>query len=183
MHFNETQFASEMMGNFSGHEVARGIVGGTVLGVLIALGIFMIILLILAVYVYFALAWSTIARKLKYKKHWLAWIPFANVSMILQLGGFNWAWVFLFLIPILGWIALLVLIVIATWRIFEKRKYPGWFSLSTVIPNVGGILYLVAIGFVAWKDKSSITKKAVRRSAYPKLRSTGAKKVSGKRKR
>ena len=42
---------------------------------------------------------------------------------------------------------------ISNWRIFEKRKYPGWFSLSLVIPNIGAVLYLVAIGFVAWKDK------------------------------
>ena len=107
----------------------------------------------LAFYIYFALAWSTIAGKLKYKKSWLAWIPIANISMILQLGGFHWAWVFLILIPVVGWIALLVLGVIATWRIFERRHYPGWFSISLVIPKVGIILYLVAIGFVAWKNK------------------------------
>ncbi|MBU2562322.1 MAG: hypothetical protein KKF68_01545 [Nanoarchaeota archaeon] len=92
-------------------------------------------------------------KKLRYKKAWLAWIPVANISMMLQLGKFHWAWVFLILIPILGWIALFVLVIIATWRIFERRKYPGWFSLSMVIPEVGVILYLVAIGFVAWSDK------------------------------
>ncbi len=73
--------------------------------------------------------------------------------MILQLGGFHWAWVFLVLIPIAGWLALLALIIIATWKIFERKKYPGWFSLSMILPHVGGILYLVAIGFVAWKKK------------------------------
>ena len=72
--------------------------------------------------------------------------------MILQLGGFHWAWIFLILIPFLGWIPLAVLFIIANWRIFEKRKYPGWFSLSMIIPEVGCILYGVAIGFVAWKD-------------------------------
>ena len=106
-------------------------------------------------YVYFAFAWMTIAQKMKYKRAWLAWIPFANISMILQLGGFHWAWVFLILIPVVGWIALLVLMVIATWRIFEKRHYPGWFSLSMVIPRLGALLYLIAIGFVAWKDRKT----------------------------
>ena len=94
-----------------------------------------------------------IARKLKYKREWLAWIPIANISMMLQLGGFHWAWVFLILIPILGWIALAVLVIIATWRIFEQRKYPGWFSLSMIIPQIGGILYMIIIGFVAYKDR------------------------------
>ena len=126
---------------------------GGALGGLFAIGVVALIILLAAVYIYTAWAWYTIARKLKHKNPWLAWIPFANIAMMLQLGGFHWAWVFLALIPILGWIALFVLVVIATWRIFERRGYPGWFSLSLVIPKVGAILYLVALGFVAWKDK------------------------------
>ncbi len=126
---------------------------GGFLGGLAAIGVFFMVLLIAAIYVYSSYAWMIIARKLKYKKSWLAWIPIANISMVLQLGGFHWAWVFLILVPIVGWIALLVLAIISTWRIFEKRKYPGWFSLSMIIPKVGGILYLVAIGFVAFADK------------------------------
>ncbi len=124
-----------------------------VISAITAIGLLFALEIILAFYVYFALAWSTIAKKLKYKRSWLAWIPFANLAMILQLGGFHWALIFLLLIPIVGWIAILVLLIIASWRIFEKRKYPGWLSLSMVIPQVGGILYLIAIGFVAWKDK------------------------------
>ena len=123
------------------------------LGALIAFGIIIALLFLLAVYIYFAIAWMTIARKLKYKKDWLAWIPIANGAMILQLGRFHWAWIFLILIPIAGWIALFVLLIIATWRIFEMRKYPGWFSLSVLLPQVGFILYLIALGFVAWGDK------------------------------
>ena len=126
-------------------------VGG--LGILTAVGIALAIIVGIAAYIYFAFAWMTIARKLKYKNSWLAWIPIANIAMILQIGGFHWAWIFLLIIPILGWIVVFVLAVIATWRIFEKRKYPGWFSLSMIIPQIGGILYLIAIGFVAWKDK------------------------------
>ena len=56
-------------------------------------------------------------------------------------------------IPVVGWIALFVLLIIATWRVFEAMSYPGWFSLSMVIPQVGFILYFIAIGFVAWADK------------------------------
>jgi uncharacterized membrane protein YhaH (DUF805 family) len=127
-------------------------VGGA-LGGLLALGIAASLLLVVGLYVYTSYTWMTIARKQKYKNAWLAWIPIANFAMILQLGNFHWAWVFLILVPVLGWIALFVLGIIATWRIFEARKYPGWFSLSMVIPKVGGILYLIAIGFVAFKDR------------------------------
>jgi hypothetical protein len=116
------------------------------------------IIIFIALYIYTSLVWYTIAKKLKYGKPWLAWIPFANMAMMLKLGGFHWAWIFLILIPILGWIALGVLIIIATWRIFEKRKYPGWLSLVPIaswIPFIGGaagLAYLIIIGFVAWKD-------------------------------
>ena len=129
-----------------------GFMGGLT-GILIAIGIFIAIIFMAAFYVYHALAWSTIARKLKHKRPWLAWIPFASTAMRLQLGGFHWAWIFLALIPVLGWIALFVLLIISYWRIYEKRKYPGWFSLAQILPKLGGILYLVIIGFVAWKDR------------------------------
>ena len=132
--------------------IQDAIIGGTTGTFFAAVGMF-VFLFIAAIYIYSALAWMKIARDLKYKRPWLAWIPFANVSMLLQLGGFGWGWVFLSLVPIIGWIALLVLMIIATWRIFEKRNYPGWFSLSMIIPKVGGILYLIAIGFVAWGHK------------------------------
>jgi hypothetical protein len=112
-----------------------------------------ILFFFLAAYIYFSFAWMTIAQKLKYKRPELAWIPFVNIAMILQIGNFHWAWVFLLFIPIVGWAALWVLMIIATWRIFEKRKYPGWFSLSMAIPKVGWILYFIIIGFAAWEDK------------------------------
>lgn len=124
------------------------------IGFLIALGVLMV-LIILGVYVYFSLALMTIGKKLRYKKAWLAWIPIANISMILQMGKFHWAWVFLILIPIFGWIALFILFIISMWRIFEKRKYPGWFSLSPILPYFGGVLYLIAMGFAAWRDRKT----------------------------
>jgi len=123
-------------------------------------------LIVVGIYVYTALAWQTIARRQKYKHPWFAWIPFLNIVLLLEMGSFHWAWIFLILIPILGWIALSVLIIISVWRIFEKAKYPGWYSLSAVIPKVGGILFLIAIGFVAWKPiktKTVAKKKTVRK--------------------
>jgi len=134
-------------------ERAADILAGGIIGGLIAIGLIIATLVAVVLYIYFAVAWKTIADKLKYKRSWLAWIPFANISMILQIGKFHWAWIFLLAIPVAGWIALFVMFIIANWRIFDKRRYPGWFSLSLVIPNAGFILYLIAIGFVAWKDK------------------------------
>lgn len=132
---------------------AAGFFAGGMLASVIAFGIVLAFFLIVVFYVYTSMAWMTIARKLKYKHSWLAWIPIARTSMILQLGNFGWAWIFLIFVPVLGWLALFVMGVIATWKIFVKRKYPGWFSLAIFIPKIGGILYLVVIGVAAWSKK------------------------------
>jgi len=140
-------------GNFS-----ETMASAPIVGTLVALGFAIVFLVFIAYYVYTSFVWMGIAKKLKYKKAWLAWIPIARWTMILQLGSFHWAFVFLVLIPVLGWIALAVLLVIATWRIFEKRKYPGWLALIPLLgflPVVGGLAnlaFLILLGFVAWKD-------------------------------
>lgn len=113
------------------------------------------IVVILAFYVYFALAWSTIARKLKYSKPWLAWIPIANLFLLPILAKKDWTWGFIFLVPV----ANAVFMIIWTWNIYEQRKYPGWLSLAPllgIIPLVNflaGIAQLVIIGLVAWADR------------------------------
>lgn len=139
-------------------EMMMGAFGtGAVLAFIGAFFIFFVFIF-LAIYVYTSLALMTIGRKLKYKYPWIAWIPIANISMVLEMGKFHWAWVFLVLVPVLGWIALAVMLFIAGWRIYEKRKYPGWLALIPLagfVPIVGGLAslaHLVIIGFVAWKD-------------------------------
>ena len=139
--------------------VGENILGASGVPSLMAFGVTLLIFVLIlgiAIYVYSALAWQMIARKLKHNYPWFAWIPIANIALILELGGFHWAWVFLVLIPILGWIALGVFGIISLWRIFEKRGYPGWLGLIpilSIIPVVGSlasIALLVIIGFVAW---------------------------------
>lgn len=134
---------------------------GMFAAVLAFLQVFMWIAIILSIilYVYTSLALYTIGKKLNYSNPWLAWIPVANIAMILQLGDFHWALVFLILIPFLGWLAIVVLCFIAFWKICVKRNYPGWLSLiglGSLIPFFGllfGIAYLIILGLVAWKDK------------------------------
>lgn len=142
-----------------GYEKFIEIMLGT--GALAMIGTFIVvwITIALAIYVYIALALMIIAQKLKYKNYWLAWIPIANIAMILQLGGFHWAWIFLIVVPIAGWLALTVLVIISMWRIYEKRNYPGWLSLILAlnfVPLIGwiaGIANLVVLGLVAWENK------------------------------
>lgn len=148
----DTEVCNEILNALSSEGIGGAMIGG-ILGVLIGFGILIALFVLVIVYIYNAFAWYTIGRKLKYKNSWLAWIPIARWAMVLQMGKFHWAWIFLILIPVLGWIALAVLLIISTWRVYDNRKYSGWLSLAIIIPEVGGLLYLIIIGFVAWKDK------------------------------
>jgi len=135
-------------------EAYKQVILGGAFGAFLATVIVAAILIFIAFYVYQAWAWMAIAKKRKHKHPWLAWIPFGASAMRLQLGGFHWAWVFLWFFPP----AAIALITVAIWRIFDKQKYPTWLSLSypfMFIPKLGifGIVYLVTIGFVAWKKK------------------------------
>ena len=122
--------------------------------ILLLIGAALIVTLIIlaAVYVYWALAWSTIAKKLKCKKGWLAWIPVANLFLVPILAKKKWTWGFMFLVPI----ANIVFYLIWTWDIFERRGFSGWLSLIPVlcvVPNLGPIAfiaYLVMLGVIAW---------------------------------
>jgi hypothetical protein len=109
----------------------------------------------IALYIYYALVFQTIAKKLNYSKPWLAWIPIANLFLYPILAKKHWAWGFIFLVPIVG----TVFYFIWFWKIFEFRKYPGWLSLIpllSIIPLLNFLVlpgYLVVLGLVAWKDR------------------------------
>lgn len=139
---------STMTGLTTGEDI---LVGGTIFLLVLVIG-----LIILGIYIYQAIAWMTVAGKLKYKRKWFAWVPFFATAMRLQLAGFHWAWTFLWLVPILGWIAIYVMMFFVKWNIYEQRKYPGWLALfglvDWVLSGVGSIAELVILGFVAWGD-------------------------------
>ncbi len=125
------------------------------LATLVGLGVTTMVLLAIGFYVYVALAWMTIAKKLKNKYSWLAWIPIANFFLIAMLAKKKWTWGFIILVPI----ANIVFALIWAWNIFEQRKYPGWLALIPIlgwVPFIGWIAtlgFLVVVGLVAWKDR------------------------------
>ncbi|PIN73868.1 hypothetical protein COV20_02010 [Candidatus Woesearchaeota archaeon CG10_big_fil_rev_8_21_14_0_10_45_16] len=125
-----------------------------VFGLLAALGMFLFFMGIV-VYVYFALALMTIAKKLGNDKAWLAWIPIANFFLLAILAEKDWPWGFLILVPLVN----IVFVTIWLWKVYERRSYPGWLAivpLLSIIPLLGYLAMLghaIIFGFVAWSDR------------------------------
>ena len=107
------------------------------------------VLIAVAVYVYTALCLREIGRKLHYGREWIAWIPFVNSILLLELGGVHWAYVFLLFIPVVGWFVLWVLTIAALWKICERLHYPGWIALFVLL---GSLAFLIVISILAWAD-------------------------------
>jgi hypothetical protein len=98
----------------------------------------------LAVYVYFALALQTIATKTRTENSWLAWIPIANIVLMLNVARKPIWWILLFLIPLVN----IVMAVIVWMAVAEARNKPNWWGILTIVPLVN----LIVPGYLAWSD-------------------------------
>lgn len=103
-----------------------------------------ILIVYVAIYVYFALALSTIAQKTNTPNAWFAWIPLLNMILMLQIAKKPVWWIILMFIPLVNIIiSILVLMGLAT-----ARNRPGWYGILMIIPLVNFII----IGMLAWSD-------------------------------
>jgi hypothetical protein len=95
-------------------------------------------------YLYVALALQTIAVKTATPNPWLAWIPIANIFLMLGIAKKPMWWFLLFLVPLLN-----IVIAILVWMgIAEARHKPSWWGVLTIIP----IAQLIVPGYLAWAD-------------------------------
>jgi hypothetical protein len=95
-----------------------------------------------AIYVYTSLAYYTIATKLGYENSWMAWVPFVNLWMMVELAEKEAWWFILFFVPI----AQLVALVLVTMAIAERLGKPNWWGILMLIPPVN----LAVPGVLAW---------------------------------
>ncbi|MFA5766855.1 MAG: hypothetical protein WC919_02950 [Candidatus Paceibacterota bacterium] len=140
--------------------VAENAVEPVVLAVLVVLGLLGVILALLvslALYVYFALALGKIAKKRGQKRHWLSWIPIANLFLFPMMTGRKWWWGFLFFVPVVS----VILMAICLWDLLDKSDYDGRWALILIAGMIGGfgcpgvifLAFLVMLGVLAWGKK------------------------------
>jgi len=97
-----------------------------------------------AIYVYFALAISTIARKTNTPNAWYAWVPILNMVLVLNVAKKPVWWFILFFVPFVNMVILII-----TWMaVAQARGRPDWWGVFIIAPFANFILP----GILAWSD-------------------------------
>ena len=113
--------------------------------------VFMIFFLILflALYLYVSFAIMAMAKKTNTPNGWMAFMPIANVILLLQIAKLPWWYVFGFLLGFIPFLGILILIaggIYLWWKVAEAVGKPGWWGILSIIP----IVNLVIWGVMAW---------------------------------
>jgi hypothetical protein len=103
------------------------------IGIMIIIFILVFLLIFVPIYVYSALALSKIAKRLKYSKPWLAWIPIANMWLFPAMAKMHWWPVLVFLIATLAYLIFSLIIVF----------------LSTTLPFLGLSIFFASFVYTA----------------------------------
>lgn len=128
--------------------------GGAIAGFILAF-LFIFVIIMIGLYIYISLAFTAMGKKAKLKSPELAWIPFIgpNITKYQASKMHWWPWLLFIgmIIPIVNifaWILFLVFATVWQWKLFEKIRKPGWWSVICLIPVVN----LVFWGIAAWSD-------------------------------
>ena len=115
-------------------------------GATAAMGVMMVVMVIFAaaLYVYIALCLQTIAKKTNTENAWLAWIPIANIILMLNIAKKPVWWIILMLVPLVN----IVIAIIVWMAIAEARGKPNWWGILVIVPIVG----IIVPGYLAWSD-------------------------------
>ena len=111
-----------------------------------AAGVMLLVFFVIfaAMYVYFALAFSTIAKKTNTPNAWWAWVPILNIILMLNIAKKPVWWIVLFFIPIVS----IVIAIIVFMGVAEARGKPNWWGILMIVPVVN----LIVPGYLVWAD-------------------------------
>jgi hypothetical protein len=103
-----------------------------------------VVVLGLGAYIYMSLALQTIADKTGTANSWLAWIPIANLFLMLSIAKRPMWWFILCLVPLVN----IVIVIIIWMAVAEARGKPNWWGILMIVP----LANLVVPGYLAWAD-------------------------------
>lgn len=108
------------------------------------------VILGIVLYLYSAYCLYHIAKKTNTENEWLAWIPLANIYLMVKIARLP-VWLLLgFLLAPIPWLNLLTIVLIGYiwWKIAEERRRPGWWGLLMIISP----LNLIILWLLAFKE-------------------------------
>jgi hypothetical protein len=100
--------------------------------------------LFLIAYAYLAICLQVLAKKTSTPNGWFAWIPVANIFLMLQIAQKPLWWFILLLIPIVN----IITGIIIWMKIAERRGKPNWMGILLIVPVVG----IAVPGYLAFFD-------------------------------
>ncbi len=127
---------------------------------LLLISSFILSLIAVFAHFYFGITLSAMAKKMKLKNTWLAFVPFGNFFLASKMAKAHW-WpiimLSLSLVPIIGFFFLLsfsVYFIKWMWVIFKHFKRPAWWSVSFpfIVFPVINLLPIIFLAIVAWGD-------------------------------
>ena len=108
------------------------------------------LIVVIGLYVYYAICLSTIAKRTATENPWLAWIPIANVVLMLQIAKKPVWWIILAFIPIVN-IVWIVLMIIVWMAIAERVGKPNWWGILIILP----FLNFIVPGYLAFSKSDN----------------------------
>jgi len=107
--------------------------------------VFLVFLVIFAaIYAYFALALSTIAKKTNTPNPWWGWVPILQILLLLNVAKKPLWWLVLCFVPLVN----IVIFIIVWMAVAEARGKPNWWGILMIVPVVG----IIVPGYLAWAD-------------------------------
>jgi hypothetical protein len=98
----------------------------------------------IAAYVYFALCLMVLAKKTGTKNEWMAWIPIANIFLMINIAKKPLWWFILIFVPLVN----IVIAVILWMAIAERRGKENWLGILIIVPAIG----ILIPGYLAFFD-------------------------------
>ncbi len=133
-----------------------GVAPGLLIGLMAGFGMIMLVI-VLAVYIFCSLCLFLIAKKLNVSAPWTAWVPLVNLWTVVTAAGKPWWWILLMFIPIIG-----PFIGVYLWMcITENLGKNKWLGLLLLVPIAG----FVWMGILAFSKSESTGGPAVSNSA------------------
>jgi len=115
--------------------------------VLIGGALLFMFMLCLLVYIYKAYCLWNISKKARIENNWMAWVPIANIILMLQIAKKPTWWIILFFVPVAS-----IVVIILTWmEIAKTLRKPDWLGILMIIP----IANLFALGYLTFSKDTN----------------------------